>query len=193
MHQERSSVATLALIMAFRMLGLFMILPVFSVYAAKFPGATATLIGLALGIYGLTQAGLQIPFGMLSDRFGRKPIIFTGLLCFIIGSIVAAMAHGIYGIILGRALQGAGAIGSTILAYVADLTCDENRSKSMAMLGLTIGMAFSVAIIIGPIINAYWGLAGIFWVTAALAGVAILLLFRLPSPNKVILHEEIET
>lgn len=165
----------LASIMSFRMLGLFMILPVFSVYAEHTPGATTTLIGLALGIYGLTQACLQIPFGMLSDRIGRKPVILMGLCLFFIGSVFAALSHSICYLIIGRALQGAGAIGSTVLALVADITPVESRSKAMAFMGLTIGLAFTFSMIVGPIINHWLHLSGIFWVTALLAlfGIAL--------------------
>jgi len=164
---NKKSVLSLATIMAFRVLGLFMILPIFSAHAMTLPGATLTRIGIALGIYGLTQALLQIPFGLWSDRIGRKPIIALGLVLFALGSIVAALASNINTLILGRALQGTGAIGSATLALVADLTRDESRSKAMAFIGLSIGMAFSIAIIIGPIIFAWYQLSGIFWATAA--------------------------
>jgi len=188
--KERTAVASLAAIMAFRMLGLFMILPVFSVYASQLSGSTATLIGLALGIYGLTQAMLQIPFGMLSDRIGRKPILVVGLLIFAAGSIVAASSHSIYGVIIGRAIQGAGAVGSTLLALVADLTRDENRSKAMATIGLAIGLAFSLALILGPIINSWFHLAGIFWTTAGFAFISIILVVAvLPTSPKLITHQ----
>ncbi len=190
--KHRSAIFSLAMIMAFRMLGLFMILPVFSAHATTLPGATATLVGIALGIYGLTQALLQMPFGMLSDHIGRKPVIAGGLLLFAIGSVVAALSHNIYGMILGRALQGTGAIGSTALAMVADLTRDENRSKAMAIMGLTIGSAFSVAMILGPIIFSWFHLSGIFWTTASLAIVGLLLLTTVPKPPKVIFHPDVE-
>ncbi len=191
--KEHSAVISLSLIMAFRMLGLFMILPVFAVYAQQVPHATTFLIGLALGIYGLTQALLQMPFGRLSDSLGRKPIIAFGLILFAIGSIVAALSHSIYGVIIGRAIQGTGAVGSTIMALAADLTRDENRSKAMATLGLTIGVAFSLAIILGPIINAWFHLSGIFWITAGLAAVGLVLLFTsVPTPPKLTFHSDVE-
>ena len=191
---ERSAVFSLSLIMAFRMLGLFMILPVFSVYASGLSGSTSTLVGIALGIYGLTQACLQLPFGMLSDKIGRKPIIVTGLLLFAAGSVIAALSHNIYGIILGRAIQGAGAIGSTCIALVADLTRDEHRSKAMAFMGLTIGTAFTLALVIGPIINTWFHLNGIFWATAIFAGISLVLLFTsIPTPPKLTIHADTET
>lgn len=191
-QNERSAVSSLGLIFSFRMLGLFMILPVFVTSADKMPGATLTLVGVALGIYGLTQALLQIPFGMLSDKIGRKPVIAMGLILFAAGAVVAALSHSIYGIIIGRALQGAGAIGSTILATVADLTRDENRSKAMAFIGLSIGVAFTLAIILGPIINAWFQLSGIFWVTAGLALIGLVLLFTVvPTPSKLLVDDHI--
>jgi len=177
-----SSVAPYALgaIMAFRMLGLFMILPIFSVAAQHLSFATPRLIGLALGIYGLTQAICQLPLGALSDRYGRKPIIAFGLLLFAAGSILAAYSTSIYGVIIGRALQGMGAIGSTALALVADLTPEPRRLRAMAIVGLLIGAAFSIAMILGPLLNAHFGLNGIFWATAMLALLGILLLTALP-------------
>lgn len=190
--KEKSAVLSLAAIMAFRMLGLFMILPVFSVYAQHLPHATPFLIGLALGIYGLTQAALQIPFGILSDKIGRKPVMAIGLGLFALGSIFAALSHSITGVIIGRALQGTGAIGSTVLATVADLTRDENRSKAMAVLGLTIGFAFTAALIIGPLVHAGFGLSGIFWFTALLAVVGLVLLtIAVPTPPKFAVHQNL--
>lgn len=195
MHKkEYISTASLAAIMAFRMLGLFMILPVFSVEAQKLNGATAGLVGIALGIYGLTQAALQMPFGALSDQIGRKPIIFIGLCLFVLGSIICGLAHSIQLMIIGRALQGAGAIGSTILAMVADLIRDEHRSKAMAVIGFTIGSAFTLALILGPIINTWFHLTGIFWFTAILGIAGILLLFiAVPKAPRIVFHQDIET
>jgi MFS family permease len=191
-HENRSVLA-LASIFAFRMLGLFMILPVFSVFAHHLSGSTPLLIGLALGIYGLTQAILQIPFGMLSDRIGRKPIITMGLVLFALGSIVAAMSHSIYGVIIGRALQGTGAVGSTLIALVADLTREENRTKAMAMVGIIIGTSFSIALVAGPLLNTLIGVNGIFWFTACLAvGGIVMLHTAVPNPPKNIFHSDSE-
>lgn len=180
---ERRSTFALGGIFATRLLGLFMILPTFSVYAHQLPNASATSIGIALGIYGLTQALLQLPFGILSDRFGRKKIITIGLLLFALGSIIAALAHTIDGIIIGRALQGSGAIGSTLIAFMADLTREEQRSKAMAIMGAMIGLSFSLALILGPIISFYFSIPAIFALTAALALLGIIILYsQVPAP-----------
>jgi len=190
---ERRAALSLSSIFALRMLGLFMIYPVFSVYAKGLQGVTPTTIGLALGIYGLSQAIFQIPFGMLSDRLGRKRIIATGLLIFAVGSVIAAVSHTIDGVILGRAIQGAGAIGSAILATAADLTREEHRTKAMAMLGMTIGFSFAVSLVLGPVVNAWIGVSGIFWLTAflALAGIGVLF-FVVPQPAHSHRHRDTE-
>ncbi len=183
----------LASIYAFRMLGLFMILPIFSLYLPKLDYANATLVGLALGIYGLTQATLQIPFAMCSDRIGRKPVIIFGLILFVLGSIIAAVSHSIYGIIIGRAIQGAGAIGSTLIALLADTTDEKHRLRAMTVVGMTIGFSFIVAMILGPVFNNLIGLSGIFWLTALLASAGILiLLFLVPTPATHLPHPECE-
>ncbi|HQU14982.1 MAG: MFS transporter [Gammaproteobacteria bacterium] len=190
---ERRAAFSLAGIFSFRMLGLFMIYPVFSVYAERLRGATPTTIGLALGAYGLTQAIFQIPFGMISDRLGRKPVIATGLLIFAAGSVVAALSHSIQGVILGRILQGGGAVGSTILALGADLTREEHRTKAMAVIGMTIGFSFALAVVLGPIFSIWIGVSGIFWLTAVLAigGIGILR-FAVPRPAKSRRHRDTE-
>ena len=155
------------------MLGLFMVLPVLALYIDDYSGASPLLLGVTLGIYGLTQALLQIPLGLLSDRIGRGPVIVGGLLVFIIGSIIAANADSITGLIIGRAVQGAGAIASTLMALVSDLTSEENRTKSMAAIGASIGLSFMLAMILGPAISTAMGLSGVFWVTALLGLIGI--------------------
>ena len=165
------------------MFGLFMILPVLAIYAEQLEGATPALMGLALGIYGITQAILQIPFGLMSDKFGRKPIIYLGLIIFIIGSLVAAAANTINGVIIGRALQGAGAIAAVVLALTSDLTRENQRTKAMAGIGMTIGLAFILALITAPILQSYIGVKGLFLLTALLAGLSFLLVWKvLPTP-----------
>ena len=180
---ERRLALSLAGIFSVRMLGLFMILPVFALYAEELNGYTAILAGLAIGIYGLTQGIFQIPMGLLSDRIGRKPVIIGGLIIFALGSVVAALSDSVYGVIAGRALQGAGAIASAVMALAADLTREEQRMKVMAMIGMSIGMAFAVALVVGPVLHGWFGVSGIFWVTAvlALAGIVIVL-WRVPTP-----------
>ncbi|MEJ2653947.1 MAG: MFS transporter [Acidihalobacter sp.] len=191
--QEKRTAYSLAGIYMVRMLGLFMILPVFTLYGYELSGNTPFLIGLAIGIYGLTQAILQIPFGMLSDRIGRKPVIYLGLVIFVVGSAIAGMSHSIYGVILGRALQGAGAISSTIMALAADLTRDEHRTKIMGTIGLSIGFAFSIGIIAGPILNEWIGVDGIFWLTALLGLAAIAIAaWMVPNPARSHLHRDTE-
>ena len=190
---ERRAALSLAGIFSLRMLGLFMIYPVFALWARRLPDATAFSIGLALGVYGLTQALFQIPLGFLSDRLGRKRIIAAGLLLFALGSVVAALSHSIDGIILGRLLQGAGAVGSAILALAADLTREQQRTKAMAVIGMTIGASFSLALVAGPILNRWIGVPGIFWLTAVLALLGIGVLYGLvPQPLVSSVHAEAE-
>jgi predicted MFS family arabinose efflux permease len=184
--QERRAVASLALLYSFRMIGLFMVLPLLALYAADMPGATPVLIGLALGGYGLTQALLQIPLGWLSDQVGRKQVIIGGLLMLVAGSVVAGTADTVYGIIIGRAMQGAGAIAGTVMALVADLTAEEQRTKAMALVGISIGLAFAVAIVLGPLVAAAGGLSAVFWFTALLAVIGIgVVLVLVPTPARV--------
>jgi MFS family permease len=195
MHrQEFRAAASLAAVFSVRLLGLFMIYPVFAAYADGLSGATPYLVGEALGIYGLTQGLLQIPFGLLSDRVGRKVMIVAGLVLFAVGSAVAAMSTSIGGVIVGRALQGAGAVGSVILALVADLTTEENRTKALATVGITIGASFMIALVAGPLVAAVVGVRGIFWlmVALAIAGIAITE-FVVPRPRTVRVHRDAET
>lgn len=169
-----------------------MILPVFALYAESLPDVTPLLIGVAIGIYGLTQALLQIPFGLWSDRIGRKPVIMIGLAIFAIGSVIAAMADSIVMIIIGRAIQGAGAIAAAIMALAADVTREEQRSKIMATIGISIGFAFVLSMMLGPILNQWVGVPGIFWITALLALLGMALV-QLGLPRTVALRSHRDT
>lgn len=172
-HVERRAVASVASLYITRMLGLFMVLPVLVVLGSDYQGASPVLLGLALGIYGLTQALLQIPLGLLSDYIGRKPVIIAGLVVFAVGSVVAALAQSVEWLICGRALQGGGAIAAALMALLTDLTSEQNRTRAMASVGASIGVAFALSLVLGPLISASWGLSGIFWFTAALALIGI--------------------
>jgi len=184
----------LASIYGFRMLGLFLILPVFALFAEDLAGATPLLIGLAIGIYGLTQAILQIPFGLLSDRIGRKPVIIGGLLLFALGSVIAAMADDIWLILIGRAVQGSGAIAAAVMALAADLTRDSQRTKAMATIGMTIGTSFALALMAGPFLYSMVGMSGLFWLTGVLAFLGIIVLvFIVPTPIHQNLHREVQS
>ncbi len=191
---EKRAISSLAGVYALRMLGLFMILPVLSLFAKELDGATPALIGLAMSIYGLPQVVLQIPFGLLSDKFGRKKMIVIGLILFFVGSVVAALSTDIYGVLIGRGLQGAGAISAVIMALVADLTQEVHRTKAMATIGISIGMSFGGGIVAGPIIAAtFGGVHGVFWVTAFLTLLAIAaVIFIVPNPEKSKLHRDAE-
>ncbi|TAL59426.1 MAG: MFS transporter [Legionella sp.] len=187
------TVFPIAAIFSFRMLGLFLLIPVFTIYAANLEGATPTLIGIALGSYGLTQGLLQMPFGMFSDRLGRKPMLTIGLVLFVLGSLMGALTHSIYGMIFARILQGMGAIGSVLIALLADLTPNQQRTKAMAVIGMTIGLSFSLAMIVSPALSQHYGLAGIFYFTAFLASLGLFLLhWVIPNPQKESFHEQSE-
>ncbi|GKT24947.1 MFS transporter [Acidovorax sp. SUPP3334] len=184
---ERRSSLALALIFALRMLGLFLVLPVFALEARKYPGGDdPALVGLAMGIYGLTQAVLQLPLGMASDRFGRKRVIVLGLAVFAAGSLMAALADSLTGLLAGRALQGAGAVSAAVTALLADQTRDAVRTKAMALVGGSIGLMFAVALVAAPLLAAHIGLAGLFGLTCALAlgGIAVVLWVVPPEPAR---------
>ncbi len=179
---ERRVTAVLAGVYGVRMLGLFLLLPVLALYAADLPGSTPLLIGLAVGAYGITQAALQVPFGILSDRIGRKPVIIIGLLIFIAGSVIAARSDSMAVLIVGRALQGAGAISAAVIALLADHTRAEFRTRSMAIVGVAIGGSFMLSLMLGPILANLWGVAGLFWLAAILGVLAMLLVgFGVPA------------
>ena len=182
---ERRSSGALALIFALRMLGLFLVLPVFMLEARKYPGGDdPAMIGLAMGLYGLTQALFQLPIGLASDRFGRKRVIVAGLLVFAAGSLMAAMADSLTGLMVGRAIQGAGAVSAAVTALLADLTRDGVRTKAMAMVGGSIGLMFALALVLAPMLAALIGLSGLFGLTCALAlaGIAVVLWVVPPEP-----------
>jgi MFS family permease len=188
---EYRAALSLAGLYALRMLGLFLILPVFALYAEGLAGATPLMIGVAIGIYGFTQACLQIPFGMLSDRVGRKPVIILGLSLFAAGSVLAALADSMVWMIIGRAIQGMGAIAAVVMALAADLSREEHRTKVMAMIGVSIGMSFAVAIVLGPALSSWVGVKGIFWITVGLAVLGVLVtVFLVPTPFSSRLHRD---
>ncbi|MBI2308788.1 MAG: MFS transporter [Rhodocyclales bacterium] len=191
-RDEKRAGASLAAIFALRMLGLFLILPVFAVHAQGIPGGNdLTLVGIAIGAYGLTQSLLQIAFGAASDRFGRKRVIIIGLVIFAIGSFVAALAPDIYWVIAGRVLQGAGAISAAVTALAADLTREQHRTKVMAMIGSSIGLVFALSLVLAPLLYAAIGMGGLFSLTGTLALAAILLvLYVVPEPPPPEHHED---
>jgi MFS family permease len=186
---ETRAVLSLASLYIVRMLGLFMVLPVLILSGADYTQSNVFLLGVALGIYGLTQACLQIPFGILSDRFGRKRLIIIGLIIFALGSVLAATADSIQGLIVGRALQGAGAIAGVIMAMVGDMTSNETRTKAMATIGASIGVAFALSLVVGPLLTAAGGVRWIFWLTLGLSVIAIaIVIWIVPPENKSSSH-----
>jgi predicted MFS family arabinose efflux permease len=180
---ETRAVLSLAALYIVRMLGLFMVLPVLILSGADYTHSNVFLLGVALGIYGLTQACLQIPFGILSDRFGRKRLIIIGLIIFALGSVLAATAESIQGVIVGRALQGAGAIAGVIMAMVGDMTSNETRTKAMATIGASIGVAFALSLVVGPLLAAAGGVRWVFWLTLALSIIAIAIVIWIVPPE----------
>ena len=188
---ETRAASGLALVFAFRMLGMFMVLPVLATYGMDLAGATPALIGLAIGAYGLTQALFQIPFGIISDRIGRRPVIYLGLIVFALGSVLAAQSDSIWGVIAGRVLQGAGAISAAVMALLSDLTREQHRTKAMAMIGMTIGLSFAVAMVVGPLLTRAFGLSGLFLATGAMALLGIVIIrFMVPRSTDTLQHRE---
>ena len=185
---EKRAILGVGGIFALRMIGLFMIVPVFSVYGNDYAHATPFLIGLAVGIYGLGQAIFQIPMSLAADKFPRKPIIFLGLIMFAIGGIIAANATDIYEVIIGRALAGSGAVSAVLMALLADVTREEMRTKAMATMGLTIGTSIMLAFAFGPLLVGALGISGLFWLTSGFAVLAMVLLLMVPTPLRVLKH-----
>jgi MFS family permease len=194
--EEKKATLGLASIFSLRMLGLFLVLPVLSIYAHEFPETTSFLVGIAIGAYGLTQAFFQIPYGLLSDKIGRIPILVFSTIIFIFGSLLAAYAsleQDIYLLIAGRFLQGMGAVSSVVIALIADLTREEIRTRAMATIGASIGMAFAFGMVLGPWIAAHFGLAGVFGFTALLAGFSLpYILWGIPRPKVIVHHDDAE-
>ena len=189
---EIRQVLLIALIAMLRMFGLFSLLPVISIYASNLDGATPILIGLSVGAYGLTQALLQIPFGFFSDKIGRKPVIFFGLIIFIFGSLISFYSETIIGLILGRLLQGAGAISATLSALLSDVTRDSVRTKSMAIFGVGIGASFLLSLMLGPIISSHFGVRSLFIIAVFMSTVSIFILVAMPNVKRLNYHPPLD-
>lgn len=180
------TVMPLSAILSLRFFGLFLVLPVLSVYGLTLSGATPLLIGVIVGGYALTQAIFQVPFGIMSDKIGRKPTLLIGLVIFLVGSIICAVSTDIYTLMFGRFLQGAGAIGAVIPAMISDLVNEESRGKAMALMGGTIAISFAAAMGLGPVIAAHYGLSSLFWITAILSILSMIVLFtKVPTPPRI--------
>ncbi|WP_457913891.1 MFS transporter [Candidatus Gillettellia adelgis] len=191
---ELRAIWGLGTVFALRMIGMFMVLPVLATYGMTFNDATEALIGIAIGIYGLTQAVFQIPYGLLSDRFGPKPLIICGLSFFAFGSMIAAATNSIWGIIIGRALQGSGAISAALMALLSDLTREQNRTQAMALIGVSFGITFAIAMVLGPILTNRLGLHALFWITTVLAFFCIMIILSIvPSADTHVLNRELST
>ena len=189
---EIRQVLLIALIAMLRMFGLFSLLPVISIYASNLDGATPILIGLSVGAYGLTQALLQIPFGFFSDKIGRKPVIFFGLIIFIFGSLISFYSETIIGLILGRLLQGAGAISATLSALLSDVTRDSVRTKSMAIFGVGIGASFLLSLMLGPIISSHFGVRSLFIIAVFMSTLSIFILVAMPNVKRLNYHPPLD-
>ncbi|MDD4854576.1 MAG: MFS transporter, partial [Sulfuricurvum sp.] len=180
------TVMPLSAILSLRFFGLFLVLPVLSVYGLTLSGATPLLIGITVGGYALTQAIFQLPFGIMSDKIGRKPTLLIGLVIFLVGSIICALSVDIYTLMFGRFLQGAGAIGAVIPAMISDLVSEEKRGHAMALMGGTIAISFAAAMGLGPVIAAHYGLSSLFWITAVLSILSMIVLFtKVPTPPRI--------
>ncbi|UDG81728.1 Inner membrane transport protein YajR [Candidatus Profftia lariciata] len=189
--EEWKAIWSLSVILSIRMFGMFMVLPVLHTYGMSLNGSSETLIGIAIGIYGLTQALFQIPCGLLSDRIGRKPLIIGGLFILAVGSVIAALTNSIWGVIIGRSLQGSGAIASTIMALLSDITSEQNRTKAMAFIGINFGITCAISIVIGPILVQLIGLSGLFWIITLLSICCIIITFIfVPTPKQQVLNRE---
>ncbi len=182
---QRKSVLGLSGVLALRMVGLFLIVPVFALHANEWKDSTPILIGIALGIYGLSQALFQIPFGAASDVWGRKRILTVGLIVFAVGSVIAAESSSIFGIIVGRALQGGGAIAAVVLAFIGDLTRESQRPKALAILGVSIGSAFTLSLMLGPVLAQWVSIRGLFWISCILALIGVLLVWTVVADEPV--------
>jgi MFS family permease len=191
--EEHRAVLGISALFILRMIGFYLVLPVLSTYSKSLPGSTAVLVGMSVGVYGLTQFLFQVPFGLLSDRWGRKPLLTTGLLFFALGSATCAMAHTAWALVFGRTIQGIGVLASTALAMLGDLTRDSVRTRAMLSVGIALSISFSTGLLLGPSAAEHFGVPALFWLTAVLALVAVPFLWvALPSPPRHMHHEDVE-